>query len=101
MKKENTNSEVWIRLNSIHLYFQLVRSNHPKMKVSEIIADVAEKGTYHAKCIRSWAREYIMDHKIPYSRQGHHAKIWSFLWDEDILLQVKSFVREHKWKITL
>jgi len=56
-----------MHLNSICLYFQLVRSNHPKMKVSEIVANVVGKGTYYAKCIRSWAREYIMDHKIPYS----------------------------------
>ena len=41
-----------------------------------------------------------MDHKISYSRREYHVKIWSFLWDEDILLQVKLFVQEHKWEIT-
>ncbi|CAG8513371.1 1730_t:CDS:2, partial [Diversispora eburnea] len=35
-----------------------------------------------------------------YSRCGHHAKISSFLWNEDILLQVKSYIREHKWNVT-
>ena len=79
IKKEKINSEVWVCLNSIRLYFQLVKSNHPKMQVSEIVADAAGKGTYHAKCIRSWAREYIKNYKIPYFHQEHHAKIWSFL----------------------
>ncbi|CAG8822955.1 12970_t:CDS:2, partial [Cetraspora pellucida] len=78
----------------------LVKSNHQKIKASKIIADAAGKGIYHAKCIRSWAHDYVMTHQIPYSRRGHHAKTWSFLWDEDILLQIKSYVRENKWNIT-
>ncbi|CAG8579705.1 5969_t:CDS:2, partial [Funneliformis caledonium] len=43
--------------------------------------------------------DYVTTHQISYSHRGH-AKIWSFLWDENILLQVKSYVREHKWDIT-
>ncbi|CAG8702261.1 149_t:CDS:2, partial [Racocetra fulgida] len=70
------------------------------VKTSKIIADAAGKGVYHAKCIRSWAHDYVMTRQIPYSRRGHHAKTWSFLWDEDILLQIKSYVRENKWNIT-
>ncbi len=53
IKKEKTNSEVWMRLNSIRLYFQLIRSNHPKIKANEIVANAVEKETYNAKCIRS------------------------------------------------
>ncbi len=53
IKKEKTNNEIWMYLNSIRLYFQLIRSNHPKMKASEIVADVVRKETYHAKCIHS------------------------------------------------
>ncbi|CAG8648603.1 8231_t:CDS:1 [Funneliformis caledonium] len=41
-----------------------------------------------------------MIHKIPYSRREYHTKIWSFLWDEDIIFQVKAYIREHKWDIT-
>ncbi|CAG8607258.1 17279_t:CDS:2 [Cetraspora pellucida] len=92
IKKENVKSEVWVRLNSICFYLQLVKSNHQKIKASKIIADAAGKGVYHAKCIRSWAHDYVMTRQIPYSRRGHHAKTWSFLWDEDILLQIKSYV---------
>ncbi|CAG8766003.1 9110_t:CDS:1, partial [Funneliformis caledonium] len=44
--------------------------------------------------------DYVTTHQISYSRREHHAKIWSFLWDENILLQVKSYVRKHKWDIT-
>ena len=79
IKKEKVNSEVWVHLNSIRLYFQLVKYNHSKMKASEVVANVVGKGVYHAKCIHSWACEYIMIYKIPYSRRGHHAKTWSFL----------------------
>ncbi|CAG8466374.1 16873_t:CDS:2 [Dentiscutata erythropus] len=100
IEKENVNSEVWIRLNSIRFYLQLVKNNHQKMEASKIIADAAGKEVYHARCIRSWAHEYVMAHQIPYSCRGHHTKTWSFLWDEDILLQIKSYVQENKWNIT-
>ncbi|CAG8619044.1 17206_t:CDS:2 [Funneliformis caledonium] len=53
IKNEKTNSEVWVRLNSICLYLQFIKCNHPKMKASEIVANVAGKEIYHAKCIRS------------------------------------------------
>ena len=53
IKNKKTNSEVWMHLNSIHLYLQLVKYNHPKMKASEIVANVAGKEIYYAKCICS------------------------------------------------
>ncbi|CAG8769406.1 27475_t:CDS:2, partial [Racocetra persica] len=52
IEKKNINSEVWVRLNSIHFYLQLVKNNHQKMEASKIIADTAGKGVYHARCIR-------------------------------------------------
>ncbi|CAG8550101.1 11269_t:CDS:2, partial [Cetraspora pellucida] len=64
IEKENINSEVWVCLNSIRFYLQLVKNNHQKMEASKIIADAAEKG------------------------------------NEDILLQIKSYVQENKWNIT-
>ncbi|CAG8610504.1 4496_t:CDS:2, partial [Funneliformis caledonium] len=67
---------------------------------SNIVTDVVGKGIYHARCVRSWAHDYVTTHQIPYSCRRHHAKIWSFLWDKNILLQVKSYVRKHKWNIT-
>ena len=101
IKKENVKNEVYVRLNSIRFYLQLIKcNNYSKIDASNIVADAAGKGVYHARCIRSWAHEYVVNHQIPYSRRGHHAKIWSFLWDEDILLQVKSYIREHKWDVT-
>ena len=100
IKKEHVKNEVLVRLNGICLYLQLIKYNYSKMDASNIVADAAGKGVYHARCIHSWAHEYVMTHQIPYSRRGHHAKIWSFLWDEDILLQVKSYIREHKWDVT-
>ncbi|CAG8800530.1 2173_t:CDS:1, partial [Dentiscutata erythropus] len=100
IEKENVNSEVWVCLNSIHFYFQLVKNNYQKMEASKIIADAAGKGVYHARYIRSWVHEYVIARQIPYSHRGHHTKTWSFLWDEDILFQIKSYVQENKWNIT-
>ncbi|CAG8775382.1 2346_t:CDS:1, partial [Racocetra persica] len=48
IKNKNVNSEVWVRLNSIRFYLQLIKHNHWKMKASKIVADVAGKGVYHA-----------------------------------------------------
>lgn len=83
IKKEKVNSEVWVRLNGIRLYLQLVKNGYLKMEASDIVANATGKGVYHARCIRSWAYEYVITRLIPYSRRGHHAKIWSFLWDEE------------------
>ncbi|CAG8630199.1 6637_t:CDS:2 [Cetraspora pellucida] len=91
IKNKNVNSEVWVRLNSIRFYPQLIKHNYQKIEASKIVADVAGKGVYHARCIRSWSHEYVMTHQIPYLHREHHIKTWSFLWDEDILLQIKSF----------
>ncbi|CAG8537594.1 3312_t:CDS:2 [Dentiscutata heterogama] len=60
IKKENVNSKIWVHLSSIRFYLQLVKNNHQKMKASKIIADAARKEVYHARCIHSWAYEYIM-----------------------------------------
>ncbi|CAG8751215.1 17228_t:CDS:2, partial [Funneliformis caledonium] len=81
LKKEKVNSEIWIRLNSIQLYLQLIKSNYLKMNTSEIVANAAGKGVYHTRCIHSWANDYIMTHKIPYSRRGYHAKMPIFSGD--------------------
>ncbi|KAG9295839.1 hypothetical protein G9A89_009068 [Geosiphon pyriformis] len=67
IKKENVNSEIWIRLNGIRLYLQLVKCSYPKMEASKIVANAIGKGVYHAKCIRSWTHEYVITHQIPYS----------------------------------
>ncbi|CAG8719830.1 1906_t:CDS:2, partial [Dentiscutata erythropus] len=44
IKNENVNSEVWVRLNSIYFYLQLIKHNHRKMEASKIVADAAGKG---------------------------------------------------------
>ncbi|CAG8820885.1 32879_t:CDS:2 [Racocetra persica] len=67
IKKENVNSEVWVCLNSIRFYLQLVKNNHQKIKASKIIADAAGKGVYHAKCIRSWAHKYVIARSLGFA----------------------------------
>ncbi|CAG8546367.1 8018_t:CDS:2, partial [Scutellospora calospora] len=49
IKNENVNSEVWICLNSIRFYFQLIKHNYRKMEASKIVADAAGKEVYHAR----------------------------------------------------
>ncbi|CAG8832879.1 32977_t:CDS:2, partial [Gigaspora margarita] len=60
IKKENVNSEVWVCLNSIRFYLQLVKYNYKKIEASKVVADTAGKGIYHAKCICSWAHQYVI-----------------------------------------
>ncbi|CAG8740502.1 17596_t:CDS:2, partial [Funneliformis caledonium] len=43
IKKENTNSEIWMCLNSICLYLPLVKNNYSKIEASNIVTDVAGK----------------------------------------------------------
>jgi len=49
------------------------------MNASKVVVNAVGKGIYHARCIRSWAHEYVITRQIPYSRRGHHAKVLSFL----------------------
>ncbi|CAG8642861.1 11674_t:CDS:2, partial [Diversispora eburnea] len=75
IKKEKIKSEVWIHLNGIQIYIQLVKYNYLKIDASKVVTNAAGKGVYHAKCICSWTHEYIKTCQIPYSHHGHHAKI--------------------------
>ncbi|CAG8728751.1 35412_t:CDS:2, partial [Racocetra persica] len=83
IKKKNINSEVWVCLNSIRFYLQLVKNNHQKIETSKIIADAAGKG-----CIMLGA--FVLG----------RMNMLCFLWDKDILLQIKSYIQENKWNIT-
>ena len=51
--KENIKSEVWVRLNCIRFYLQLVKCDYSRMDASKVVANVAGKGIYYARCIRS------------------------------------------------
>ncbi|CAG8457140.1 15938_t:CDS:2, partial [Dentiscutata heterogama] len=78
-------------------YLHLVEHGRQRVEASIIVAEAARKGAYHARCIRSWTINYILNRTILISRQGKHPKTWSFLWDDDILIQIKSFLRSNKW----
>ena len=51
--KENIKSEVWVRLNCIRFYLQLVKCDYSRMDASKVVANVAGKGIYYARCIHS------------------------------------------------
>ncbi|CAG8699705.1 7372_t:CDS:2, partial [Dentiscutata heterogama] len=77
------------------------RHSHERIEASIIVAEAARKGVYHARCIHAWAINYIKNSEFSISRQGKHPKTWSFLWDDDVLIQIKSFLQSNKWNVNL
>ncbi|CAG8519646.1 23557_t:CDS:2, partial [Racocetra persica] len=96
--KSNEYSEIEkARLYTMLSYLRLVEHSRKRVEASTIVAKAARKGVYHACCIHAWATNYIQNGAILISKQGKYPKTWSFLWDEDILIQIKSFLRSNKW----
>ena len=74
-------------------YFRLINYGEPKVKASICIARQLNKGKYFAHCIREWEKLIKKGERIPISKRGKHQKIRSLLDDEDIKLQVASYLR--------
>ncbi|CAG8765170.1 6698_t:CDS:2, partial [Dentiscutata heterogama] len=97
IKSDKYSEVVKARLYTMLSYFCLVERGQKRIEASIIVAEAAGKGVYHAHCIRAWAVNYIKNGEFPISRQENHPKTWSFLWDDDVLIQIKSFLRSNKW----
>ncbi|CAG8634246.1 16760_t:CDS:2, partial [Dentiscutata heterogama] len=77
-------------------YLYLVERGRKRVEASTIIAEAARKSVYYAHYIYAWPTNYIQNGAILISKQGKHPKTWSFLWDDDILIQIKSFFQSNK-----
>ncbi|CAG8645860.1 30914_t:CDS:2, partial [Racocetra persica] len=65
-------------------------------QASVTVAKATGKNIYRARSIRAWTSNYLQNGTLPVSRQGKHPKTWGFLWDDNVLLQIKSFLRLNK-----
>ncbi len=74
------------RLTSIHRYFSMVLEGKKKMEASDTVAEnIWQKKTkYMSRCIRNWAKVYILRGNLPEYTQGKYPKRESLLDDEDI-----------------
>lgn len=98
--KNNQHGEIEkVRMYAMLSYLRLIERGKRKVEASVIVAEAAGKGRYRARAIRTWTNNYMKSGSIPISLQGKHVKTWSFLWDDDILVQIKSFLRSEKWDI--
>ncbi|GES72956.1 hypothetical protein RCL_jg15606.t1 [Rhizophagus clarus] len=90
-----------MRLKAVQYYFQLLRKGHAKLKASQIVAELLNRGLWFARCVRSWAKAFKNYGDIPKDNRGQHLKGSSILDDEDIQLKVASYLRQHKFDITV
>jgi len=90
-----------IRLKAIQHYLQLLNKGHTKLNASQVVADLFNRGKWFARCVRSWVKSFIIYGDIPQSNRGKHFKGSSILNDEDIQLKVTSYLRQHKFDVTV
>lgn len=89
------------RLQLVRQYLELVHRDMPKLAASLLIAESINKGTYCARLIRSWAKQYLTNGHLTISKRGRHQKVQSLLDDEDVKLKVAHYLREKKFNLTV
>ena len=80
---------------------QLLNKGHTKLNASQVVADLFNRGKWFARCVRSWAKTFINYGDIPQSNRRKHFKGSSILNDEDVQLKVASYLRQHKFDVTV
>ncbi|CAG8848589.1 8390_t:CDS:2, partial [Gigaspora margarita] len=103
-------------------YLNLLDRKWAKMKAAKAVSDALGQKPHYAKNLRAWTNNYIKFRTIPVieilsisaaekkpvvniyhfsghiTRRGLHVKTITFLWDEDIVNQIKSFIRSNKFE---
>lgn len=87
------------RAKAIETHLRLVLQNERRsidasQRAAEAGGFAARSGGY---ALRRWTRVYIESRKLPVSRQGRHAKVYSLLSDPDIAAELRAYVRSNKW----
>ncbi|PKB95594.1 hypothetical protein RhiirA5_302831, partial [Rhizophagus irregularis] len=70
----------------------------PKIKTSLSIAQQLNKGPYFARCLREWEKLVKNGETIPISKREKHCKIKSLLDDEDVQMQIATYLHENKFE---
>jgi transposase len=89
------------RLQYTAQYLRLVNSGYKKMDASNIIAQSLNRGTWFARLIRTWGKQYSKNGELIASKQGKHQKVKSIIYDEDVRLKISEYLRVNKFEITI
>ncbi|CAG8601213.1 90_t:CDS:2, partial [Scutellospora calospora] len=81
------------RLTSVCQYFRLLLDSEKKMKASNQVANIFWKDIrnidYMSRCVRGWAKDFLVQGSLSSHQQGKHSKKLSLLSDEDISLAAR------------
>ncbi|CAJ0827983.1 3374_t:CDS:2 [Entrophospora sp. SA101] len=89
------------RLQYTAQYLRLVNSGYKKMDASNIIAQSLNRGTWCARLIRTWGKQYSKNGELIASKQGKHQKVKSIIYDEDVELKISEYLRVNKFEVTI
>ena len=94
-KFNNSSNYDHLRYLSIQRYFQLLSIGKGKMEASAQACSFfgIERRDYLSQCIRRWAFYYMENGTLEIKRQGHHAKVKSLIYDEDIQQTARTLLR--------
>ncbi|GES86721.1 hypothetical protein GLOIN_2v1489476 [Rhizophagus clarus] len=98
VKSSNFNSGYKLRLTALLQYLRHINHKELKIKVSFSIAWQLNKGPYFARCLREWEKLVKNGKTILISKQGKHCKIKSLLDDENIQMQITTYLRKNKFE---
>lgn len=98
LKEKNLNEGYKLRLTAILQYMRLLEFQHSKLEASLNIAQQLKKGPWFARCLRLWSHMLQNGETVPFSKRGKHCKVKSLLDDEDIQMEVISYLREKKFE---
>src|SRR2546423_7783266 len=91
-----------VRLQIMSQFLHLIQDQgFSKLSASNLLACSVNRGPWHARVIRSWAKQWSKKGKIITSRHGRHPKIKSLLLDEDFKLRVTQYLRGNKFTMTI
>ena len=91
-----------VRFRAVSQYLHLVQDQgFSKLSASMLLAQSVNRGPWHACLIRSWANQQLNQGEITMSCRGHHAKILSFLSNENLKLRIIEYLRANKFSLTI
>ncbi|PKK56901.1 hypothetical protein RhiirC2_799081, partial [Rhizophagus irregularis] len=82
-----------MRLKAVQYYFQLLSKGHAKLKASQTVAELLNRGVWFARCVRSWAKAFKNYDYVP--------KRSSILNDKDVQLKISLYLQQHKFDVTV
>nr|CAG8650202.1 13179_t:CDS:2 [Entrophospora candida] len=101
LENPNLANNVKSRLMAIEMYFRHLDDGRKKVDASELVAiSLGWAKIYKARCIRSWAKQWIQNRTLPESKRGNHPKMKSLWNHEDVAAQIRSYARFNKVDMT-